>query len=246
MFRFRRRYTLIAMASLLPAASGTAAVPSSAGVATQMSETLFRDIDTFWSQQIASLGGRYRSPKLAYLAQPMHGVCGVQATLTGPFYCPVNETVYLDPLFVQQVAERARDEKMLALGYVIAHEVAHHIQNLIGTTGVVNQARSRSTPELANRILTTMELQADCYAGLWARRAATVGTISLPTDTSKALDPVAAIGRERQLHLAAGQEMLDPLTHGIATQRLKWFRRGSDSGRFDDCDTFSANSNGDL
>jgi hypothetical protein len=142
-----------------------------------MSEKLFHKVDEFCSQQVASLGGRYRPPKLTFFAEPISGVCDVQAALVGPFYCPVNETVYLDRQFLNILSERARNDLNLALGYVVAHEVAHHIQNVIGTTSMVDEARARSTPELAQRTFTAMELQADCYSGLWARWADTRGLI---------------------------------------------------------------------
>jgi hypothetical protein len=170
----RFHFALIAAAGLLPAPLGLTAVSTSANVATQMSEKLFHKVDEFCSQQVASLGGRYRPPKLTFFAEPISGVCDVQAALVGPFYCPVNETVYLDR---QILSERARNDLNLALGYVVAHEVAHHIQNVIGTTSMVDEARARSTPELAQRTFTAMELQADCYSGLWARWADTRGLI---------------------------------------------------------------------
>lgn len=245
MFRFAR-YALIAAANLIAWPAVQAAVPTAPTDVLQMSDPLFKSVEGFWSQQIAALGGRYRPTKLTWFTTPLNGVCGIRATVVGPFYCPTDESVYLDQKFLTSTLERARDDGGLAIGYVIAHEVAHHIQNITGTTGMVVQARSRTTPEMANRILTTMELQADCYAGLWARWASAHNAIRLPAEPSTTLDSVAAISRERQHHLTSGVEMLDPLTHGTADQRLRWFRRGLDSGRFDDCDTFGAQSKGDL
>lgn len=245
MFRFHR-YAIIAAASLIPGVSTPSALSGSTADVAQLSQTLFNGIEAFWSQQIAALGGQYRPPKLTFFTEPLSGVCGIRATVVGPFYCPSNESVYLDRKFLETLRERARGDASLALGYVVAHEVAHHVQAIIGTTGIVAQARSRSTPEMANRILATMELQADCYAGLWARWAAANDTISLPANFAKPLDAAAAVGQERRRHLAPGVELLDPLTHGTAAQRLRWFKRGQDSGRFDDCDTFGAQSKGDL
>jgi uncharacterized protein len=181
-----------------------------------------------------------------FFTQPIGDVCDVQAALSGPFYCPVNETVYLDQPFLQRFAMLHQDQRNLALGYVVAHEVAHHIQNVIGTTAMVDQARSRSTPELAKRTLITLELQADCYAGLWAHWAESLGTLRPPNDVAASLDAVATIAQEEQRRLAAGQEMLDPFTYESSAQRLKWFRRGLDSGRFGDCDTFGVEANGSL
>lgn len=233
-------------ANLLLAAPGQNAVAVTPESAKQQSETLFGSVDQFWSQQVASLGGRYRPPKLAFFTKPVANVCEVQAPIAGPFYCPVNETVYLDQPFLLRLETLPENERQLAFGYVVAHEVAHHIQNVIGTTGMVEQARSRSTPELASRILLTMELQADCYAGLWARWAEPRGALRPPADPAATLNGVATIAQEWQRHLTAGQEMLDPLAHGSPGQRLTWFDRGRDTGGFGDCDTFGANAHGRL
>jgi predicted metalloprotease len=226
-------FSLTATAGLAANAPGDPGVPPSSTSALEISEPLFRSVESFWVQQIAALGGRYRTTQITWFSAPLSEVCGIHAKVVGPFYCPGDESVYLDREFLQSLLQRGRKDGNLAIGYVIAHEVAHHIQNVIGTTAMVIQARSRSTPEMANRILLTLELQADCYAGLWARWAAANGT-------NEALVTAASTGHAHQLHLVAGEEMLDPLTHGSAEQRLKWFRRGFDSGRFDDCDTFSA------
>jgi hypothetical protein len=212
-----------------------------------MSAKLLSNVDGFWSQQIAALGGHYRPPNLVNFTTPARsGLCAVQAALSGPFYCPVDETVYLDQPFLQHLAKSAAGQARFALGYVVAHEVAHHVQNLLGTTALVDQARARSTPQLARRTLTTLELQADCYAGLWARWAHAHGTLQVPTDAAATLNRVAAFSHAWQSQLASGQEMLDPLDQGSAAQRLKWFQRGFDVGRFSDCDTFGAETAGNL
>jgi hypothetical protein len=234
-------------AGLLPAIAAPSQTPAPAQGAAQMSAKLLRNIDGFWSQQIAALGGQYRPPSLISFTQPARsGLCEVQAALSGPFYCPINETVYLDHSFLQQLAKSAAAQARFALGYVVAHEVAHHVQNSLGTTALVDQARARSTPELARRTLRTLELQANCYAGLWARWANTHGTLKVPTDAAAMLSTVAAFSHAWQSHLASGQEMLDPLDQGSAAQRLKWFQRGFDVGRFSDCDTFGAETAGEL
>jgi predicted metalloprotease len=229
---------------LLSVAASAGEAP--AGDLTQMSTALFRDVQSFWSQQVASLGGRYRPTQLHFFGEPLSHPCGLKTVVRGPFYCPGDETVYLDQGFLQQLGQSSRQDANVAVGFVVAHEMAHHIQNVIGTTALVEQARARSTPELATRILTTLELQADCYAGLWARWSAAQGTIKVPDDISGLLDTVAAVSQQWQSHLTGGQQMLDPFTQGSAAQRLKWFRRGLDSGNFNDCDTFGAASAGSL
>ncbi len=242
----RLRYMLIAATALVPPMPGHSATPS-ADVVVQLSQWLFNDVEKFWSQQVAALGGeRYRPATLAFFTRQLHGVCSTPGSLAGPFYCPVNETVYLDKAFLRQLQQHASSDQTLALDYVVAHEAAHHVQNLLGTTSLVDQSRSRSTPELANRTLMTMELQADCYAGLSLRSIEARIRVAGPLDVDATLGEVATISQTRRSHLAAGQQMLDPLTHGTAAQRAKWFRRGLDSGRFNDCDTFGAEAAGAL
>jgi len=202
-------------------------------------EQLFASINAFWSQQIAALGARYRPPKLEWFAQPLKDGCGVPAALTGSFYCPNSETVYLDRPFLDRLPATA-------LGYVVAHEVAHHVQYLIGTTGMVNQARLRSSRDIAQRTLITFELQADCYAGLWMRWAVANGTIKSTADGSAVLESVAAVSQQWQAHMHTGEQMLDPLVHGSADQRRKWLQRGWSSGQLNDCDTFGAVAAGNL
>lgn len=211
------------------------------------SRRLIQSVDAFWSQQIASLGGRYRPPKLVFFMPPVKDTCDVAAALAGPFYCPINESVYLDRAFMQVLVQRFRGgSAAAALGYVVAHEVAHHVQNVIGTTGQVEQARGRSTQEIAQRTLITFELQADCYAGLWMHWAKANGTLEPPADDSVTLEAIAAASQKMQSHLSTGEEMLDPLTQGSAEQRRRWFRRGLDSGQFNQCDTFGAEAAGKL
>jgi len=210
------------------------------------SRKLFGSVDAFWSQQVAALGGRYRPPNLVYFAAPLKNLCGVAAALSGPFYCPVNETVYLDRGFLQRLRARAGTDASAAVGFVLAHEVAHHLQNVIGTTTIVEQARSSSSAAVAQRTLTSFELQADCYAGLWLRWARNGGVIKGPVDLAAILATVAALSQEQQSHLRPGELWLDPLTQGEAAQRLRWLQRGSDSGDFNACDTFGAAAAGSL
>jgi predicted metalloprotease len=241
-----RRKALIVTAALWAAPITLSAASAASALEAQRCEQLVQEVDQFWSRQIAELGGRYRPPKLVLFAHSTSGVCGIRQALSGPFYCPVNETVYLDTSYLQQVVQRGRGAGQLALGYVVAHEVAHHIQNIIGTTSIVEQARASSTAELARRTLASLELQADCYAGLWARAASTAGELGPSGDIAPALAAVAAVGAAQPAHRAAGPEVLDPLTHATEPQRLKWFRRGFDSGQFNDCDTFGAAAAGTL
>jgi uncharacterized protein len=235
---------LIALTGALSTAPAWPAPPPSANdVEVQQ---IFASINAFWSQQIAALGGRYRPPKLEWFAQPLKDGCGVPAALTGSFYCPNSESVYLDRPFMDRLLAAASGSPAAALDYVVAHEVAHHVQYLIGTTGMVNQARLRSSRDIAQRTLTTFELQADCYAGLWMRWAVAKGTVTSTADGSALLESVATVSQQWQAHLHTGEQMLDPLVHGSADQRRKWLQRGWNSGQFNDCDTFGAVAAGNL
>lgn len=237
---------LFSVLGLLPATRGWSAAPTSVDGIRAQSTTLLADADKFWSQEFISLHGKYQIPTPVLYTRQSSGACGSQAVLTGPFYCPSDQHLYLDQSFLQQLAQRAQNASELALAYVIGHEVGHHIQYLIGTTALVEDARARSTPAVSARTWTTAELQADCYAGLWVRAAVEDGTIASASAAPAALNATAAISEEREKHLTAGQTMADLFPESTAAQRLKWFRRGEDSGDFGSCDTFGAEAAGQL
>jgi len=168
-------------------------------------------------------------------------------SVVGPFYCPSNETVYIDEGFERAVLLRTGADGDAALALLVGHEVAHHVQNLLGTTALVEQARSRSTAALSTRTWTAEELQADCYAGLWMRTAAAAGQLHLPADPSALLAGLGAVSRQYEAHLGARETMPDPiLTYGTAAQRRQWLEHGLQGKGLPDCDTFSAESAGKL
>ncbi len=213
----------------------------------QLAQTLLSESNAYWTQEMGSLGASYEAPALTLFRGTIRGVCMSGSPLTGPFYCPADEHVYLDRDFVRQVAQRAGPASGLALAYLIGHEVGQHVQYLVGTTALVEQARASSTAELSARTWMTAELQSDCYAGLWVRWALMHGEIGSGESASAALDAVAATSQALQAHLPAGATMVDPVaTYGMAAQRLKWFQRGENSGQFKDCDTFGAEAAGTL
>lgn len=245
----RFHHAVLVAAALLPLTTVWSAVPAAANDVTGQAKALMADANSFWSQEIASLGGQYQPAALTgFTGQISGGACGAQGAFSGPFYCPANERVYLDQAFVRQVMQQAPGaEGDLALAYLIGHELGHHIQDLIGTTTAVEQARERSTPQVSRRTWMTAELQTDCYAGLSVRSALMHGQIKPGANVAATLDAVAAVSHERDTHLAGGQQMPDPvLDYGTAAQRLKWFQRGLNSGRFNDCDTFGAQAAGTL
>ncbi|HET6554671.1 MAG TPA: neutral zinc metallopeptidase [Dyella sp.] len=210
-------------------------------------EALWRSVNAFWTHEVSTLGGKhYQPPKLRLFATPVEHGCGSQAALSGPFYCPADGTVYLDQRYLQQLRRHDRPEATLLLGLVMAHELGHHLQSVLGITANVEQALSSSNADLSRRTYATFELQADCYAGLWARQAAAQGTVHIPADLALPLGDLAVTSQAWQSQLSADGQMPDPLSTGSAAQRLKWFRRGLDSGKFSDCDTFAAEAGGTL
>jgi predicted metalloprotease len=227
-----------------PAAAAGASDTSSARI--ESARRWFRDVETFWSGEIAALGGQYRGATLLFYDAPLDRGCEVAGPLRGPFYCPSAETVYLDREYLQRLTGPTTDITRAALGYVVAHELAHHIQALVGTTLLMEQARARSTRALAGRTLTVYELQADCYAGLMLRWEAQRGSLAGPPDPAALLDAVAAIGPRSDAPPRVPGQWLDPLTHGTPAQRLKWLRVGLDGGDFNACDTFGAEAAGRL
>jgi predicted metalloprotease len=156
---------------------------------------------------------------------------------TGPFYCPGDERVYIDLGFYSELAQRFGAPGDLAEAYVLAHEVGHHVQHLQGINATVAE-NSRRRPDLANTLSVQLELQADCYAGIWAARAAAAGRLE-PGDLDEGLGAAAAVGDDRLQRASGGQVQPESFTHGSSEQRMTWFRRGFDSGDPGYCDTFA-------
>lgn len=250
-----RRVPIVLLVAVLSMAAGRGSTAASGPSATTAAAAeqgvqnrvrgLLADSNVFWSQYFVSLGGHYPAPVLNFFDGKIAGVCDVQQAQTGPFYCAQPQTIYLDESFLQQALMHTGNDPA-ALAYVIGHQVAHHVQDLVGTTAAVNEARLRSSPALSMRTWMTAELQADCYAALWLQTLARRGQIHL-TDPSALLDAIAAVSREWQGRVHSGQMMPDPvLSYGTAAQRLDWFRRGLTGKGFPDCDTFGAESAGKL
>lgn len=228
------------------AAMGAAGAADASAARIESARRWYQNVEAFWTVEIAALGGQYQGATLLFYESPLDRGCDVAGPLRGPFYCPAAATVYLDRAYLQRLAGATTDSTRAALGYVVAHELAHHIQGLVGTTLLVDQARSRSTRALATRTLTTYELQADCYAGLWLRWAGQRGNLVAPPDPAGLLDAIAAISPRSDASRTVPGPWLDPLTHGTRAQRLKWLQVGLDSGDFNACDTFSAEAAGKL
>jgi len=201
------------------------------------------DTEDVWREVFqSSLGRSYREPKLVLFSGGVRSACGFAGAAVGPFYCPGDQKVYLDLDFFRELHNRFRAPGDFAQAYVIAHEVGHHIQTLLGISQKVHQAQARASRAQANALSVRLELQADCFAGVWANRAEKTKRILEQGDVEEALRAASAIGDDTLQRQAQGQVVPDSFTHGSSAQRQDWFRRGFKTGRLDTCDTFSAAS----
>lgn len=195
-----------------------------------------------WSKQLpAQTGTDYRQPGLVMYTGGTRSGCGVAQSAMGPFYCPLDQKVYLDVAFFNEMRTRFQAGGDFAYAYVIAHEVGHHVQNLLGILPRVQQAqRQASSQAEANRLSVRVELMADCLAGVWAKHSNTGWNSLEPGDIEAALNAASAIGDDRLQEASQGRVVPDSFTHGSSDQRMRWFTRGFESGRVDSCDALSA------
>jgi predicted metalloprotease len=194
-----------------------------------------------WNEIFRRNGSQYREPTLVLFSGQVRSACGVAGAQVGPFYCSGDEKLYIDLSFYQELRDRFRAPGDFAQAYVIAHEVGHHVQHLLGTMNKVGAAQRRMSEAEANRLSVRLELQADCYSGIWARYADQQGVVE-PGDVDEALRAASAIGDDRLQREAQGYVVPDSFTHGTSEQRARWFRVGFESGDVRRCDTFSARS----
>lgn len=195
------------------------------------------DVQAMWHELLPRTGTAYRDARLVLFRDVVQSACGMAQSATGPFYCPADERVYIDLGFYRELATRFGAPGDFAEAYVLAHEVGHHVQTLEGTNAAVAQA-SRQRPSEANALSVRMELQADCYAGIWAARAARAGRLEAG-DLEEGLGAAAAVGDDRIQRESTGRVQPESFTHGTSEQRMTWFRRGFDSGDPARCDTFA-------
>ena len=193
-----------------------------------------------WSEIFARGGRTYRKPVLVLFTGAVESACGFAQAAVGPFYCPPDHKLYIDLAFYRDLQDRFRAPGDFAQAYVIAHEVGHHVQNLLGIAGKVQAARQRASERQANELSVRMELQADCLAGIWAAHASRSKRILEPGDIDEGLNAASAIGDDRLQQAAGGRVSPESFTHGSARQRADWFRRGLESGDLKACDTFAA------
>ncbi len=191
-----------------------------------------------WNQTFREAGRQYENPKLVLFTGATPTACGTGQTAMGPFYCPGDHKVYIDLAFYRELKDRFRAPGEFAQAYVVAHEVGHHVQNLLGIADQVHKARQRVSEREANALSVRMELQADCLAGVWGKRTDTMKQVLEPGDLEAALTAASAIGDDRLQQQAQGRIVPESFTHGSSEQRVRWFRRGFETGDMNQCNTF--------
>jgi uncharacterized protein len=200
-----------------------------------------------WTETFSEAGARYQPPTLVMFSEATSSACGFAQSAMGPFYCPRDQRVYLDVSFFEDLQRRfdacdAGNACQFSQAYVIAHEVGHHVQNLLGILPRVQEMQQSLGSDAANRLQVLVELQADCLAGLWAHYSQQRWQFLEPGDVEAALRTASAIGDDRLQRQTQGRVVPDAFTHGSSRQRMRWFSTGLRSGDFASCDTFNANA----
>lgn len=206
--------------------------------ATRFTSVILASTEDYWSQEFHRLGKSYTPAKLVLYRGSTRTGCGVGQSIMGPFYCSADRTLYLDLSFYQEMKQRLGGGGEFAQGYVIAHEVAHHVQNLLGTFDYVANLRQGNSSAGKNQLSVKLELQADCYAGMWGHAMQQENILEVG-DIDTALKTAQAIGDDRLQKQQQGYVVPDSFTHGTSQQRYNWFKRGFDSGNIKNCDTFA-------
>ncbi|TBL48482.1 KPN_02809 family neutral zinc metallopeptidase [Obesumbacterium proteus] len=192
-----------------------------------------------WSQLFQKMGKQYQDPKLVLYRGATRTGCGTGQSVMGPFYCPADKTVYIDLSFYQEMKDKLGADGDFAQGYVVAHEVGHHVQNLLGIEPKVRQMQQGASKAEQNRLSVKMELQADCFAGVWGHFMQNQQVLE-QGDLEEALNAAQAIGDDRLQQQSQGRVIPDSFTHGTSEQRYTWFKRGFDSGNPNSCNTFAS------
>ena len=195
------------------------------------------DTEDTWHELLPKIGAEYREPRLVLFSSGVDSACGYAQSAVGPFYCPGDEQVYLDLDFFDELSRRFGAPGDFAGAYVIAHEVGHHVQNILGIEEQVRKARASMSEADANALSVKVELQADCFAGVWANHANQAKVVE-PGDIDEALGAASAVGDDTLQKQATGRVVPDSFTHGTSAQRMQWFKAGYGSGDINACDTF--------
>lgn len=196
------------------------------------------DTEDVWGALFNKAGKTYEQPKLVLFSGAVQSACGYAEAAMGPFYCPDDSKLYLDMSFFNELAKRLNAPGDFAQAYVIAHEVGHHVQNLLGVADQVGAARQRAGAAQANQLQVRMELQADCFSGVWAYHADKARQILEPGDTEEALAAASGVGDDRLQKQSRGYVVPESFTHGSSEQRMRWFSTGMKGGDPEQCDTF--------
>ncbi len=203
---------------------------------------VLKDTEDVWQNVFQGFGQRYREPPLVLFSGYTRTACGAGQAQMGPFYCPLDQKVYIDLSFYEEMRRKFNVAGDFAQAYVVAHEVGHHVQTLLGIAEKVQELKSRSDERTANQIQVRMELQADCLAGVWANLNDQMKNRLQPGDIEEALNAATQIGDDMIQRKMTGRVVPDAFTHGSAAQRVRWFRNGLESGRMEVCDTFNTSS----
>lgn len=213
------------------------ATPAQNDEAKQFVSVVLAETEDTWAAVFAQAGQRYQAPKLVLYQDQVQSACGMSSAASGPFYCPGDYQIYIDLSFLNEL-RRMGAPGDFAFAYVIAHEVGHHIQNLTGTATQVRQLQSRASRAEANALSVRMELQADCYAGIWTNHTEKRAALLEPGDIEEGLAAAAAVGDDRLLKQAGRAPRRENFTHGSSQERMQWFQRGMQTGDIGSCNTF--------
>ncbi len=225
----------------MPGSQGSqASVPANQDEMKKFVSRVLADTEDVWNRVFQSFGKQYREPKLVIFSGAYPTACGTGQAAMGPFYCPLDQKIYIDLTFYEELKRRFRAPGDFAQAYVVAHEVGHHVQTLLGIAEQVQRLKSRLSERDANRVQVRMELQADCLAGVWASLNHQMKNRLQPGDIEEGLNAAQAIGDDMIQRQQTGRVVPDAFTHGSSEQRVRWFRRGMETGQIQQCDTFNA------
>ncbi len=218
----------------------TRQIPATENQLAEFVSVVLADTEDTWNGLFSQMGKTYREPRLVLFSGAVQSACGFAQAAMGPFYCPADQKVYIDLSFYRDLKNRHGAPGDFAQAYVIAHEIGHHVQTLLGISEKVHSARARVSQVEGNRLSVMQELQADCFAGLWAHHADRARQILEEGDIEEALGAASAIGDDRLQRKSRGYVTPDSFTHGSSAQRVRWFKKGFKSGDIRDCNTFRA------
>jgi hypothetical protein len=220
----------------------TRQIPAAENELAEFVSVVLADTENTWNALFSQMGKTYQEPRLVLFSGAVQSACGFAQAAVGPFYCPADQKVYIDLSFYQDLKNRHGAPGDFAQAYVIAHEIGHHVQTLLGISEKVHSARRRVSQVEGNRLSVMQELQADCFAGVWAHHANRARQILEEGDIEEALGAASAIGDDRLQRKSRGYVTPDSFTHGSSAQRVRWFKQGLKSGEVLDCNTFRADT----